>query len=112
LRPILRICDNIMSKSNRVYRNKENTENLSENFRYYRSIRESTIGKKMQPYCGKKGKIPVTPSKSHALSGGGFKLGVSKLGKTVAKNANRARKKVVRRNIKNELKYYQNNYEY
>ncbi len=98
-----------MSKSNRIYRKLENELHNTENLPYYRSIRESTIGKKMQPYCGKKGKIPVTPSKSHALSGGGFKLGVSRLGKTVAKNANRARKKAIRRNVKNELKYYQNN---
>lgn len=68
-----------------------------------------TYGRRMKAYTknNKRGKFAVDMSRGDG-NGGGFKLGVSRTGKLVTKNANRSLKKAVRQESKNEIRNYLN----
>ena len=70
-----------------------------------KSIRDVTFGRRMKAYTpnNKRGKFAVDISNGDG-NGGGYKVGVSRLGKLVAKNANRSKKKSVRQGVKQEIK--------
>lgn len=66
---------------------------------------------KMPPYLADKDvgnpKFPVeacNTANPHGNGYAGFKLGISKTGKLIAKNANRSRKKAARQQFKKEIK--------
>ena len=70
--------------------------------------RQGTWGKRMKPYTpkGARGKERADFSNTanpHGDGTPGFKLGVSKLAKVIAKNAERAKKKAVRRIAKEDI---------
>ncbi len=69
-------------------------------------IRTTLYGNKMTAYAGKgvmKEYPPMSTGNPHGDGYSGFKLGITKMGKLIARNANRSKNKTTRQKAKEEI---------